>query len=327
MASSKKKSSKKEAATGTPVSSGIKKDIKGIFQDRGQQTSGASAYSLGQQLVPGDQREANLNNYTLPGAASANAEQGFLTNLADKASNPQNIISPELQNAVALLQQNAGRQEFAGPELLQAFNAARGLATNGSDPVAIAQRESMNAGLNRGLQTAMRGAATSGMNRGLVGGASNALYRPILRDYLATQQQGQRDLQLGNLQNYFGLANQVDQNRENTRANAIGQFNSGAGQMNSFYEGAMQNRFGAYGNQMNDTINRYYSLKGQDANRRDSYSAFDIGNIYSGANVNAGNTAANRAYQLGNKSIEAQGGSVPPFGLPVNQGEQIPRNA
>lgn len=242
-------------------------------------------------------------------AAPTEANDAVMARLQADALSPENLRSPEVQQALSLMQQEATRGQYNTPEMLAAFENARSLAMgDASNPMVVAQRDSLNQQLNSAMQTGLRNAHINALSNGQMGGVQAYLQRPVMQNYLQSYQQGVTQQQLGNMDRYTQMANQVDQNQFGRRTAAVGAYNQALGDRESFEAQRANSRLNAYNSYKQNQMANYYNFGEADRQRRDAYLAGRLQAPYLGASTNEAYLGRVNSDRYNQQAIGALGG-------------------
>lgn len=286
--------------------------IRQLYPDASQSASAMGGLGLYNKIIDPAFQQSQMFNYNLPtyGTDPNILNEGeMLARLRAESFTGRND-SPDVQRAMRGLQQLARPGlDYIAPEQRAAFNAAKALAMNdSSSPIAIAQRQQLNQSLNSGLQTGLRAAGASAAGRGLVGGAATAGLRPILQDYNQARSAGQTNLQLGNLQSYYGKAGEIDNAQFNRKQSALTNYNNAAMSRDAFNEARVGQRLDRYTGAQNDIFNRYYGLQAADKATAAGFKAGELGSIFGGGGIGQQADAQAAQEALYKKAAAAAGG-------------------
>lgn len=304
-----KKPTATAASTGNPS---LDAYIKQLYPDVSQATSAAGGYGLYNSIVNPAFQQSQMFNYQLPTYATDPniLNQGeMLARLRAESFTGRND-SPDVQRSMRALQQLARPGlDYIAPEQRESFNAAKSLAMNdSSSPIAIAQRQQLNQSLNSGLQTGLRAAGASAAGRGLVGGAATASLRPILQDYNQARSAGQTNLQLGNLQSYYGKAGEIDNAQFARKQSAINNYNNAAMSRDAFNEARVGQRLDRYTAAQDNIFKRYDTLGAMDKQTAAGFKAGELGSIFGGGGIGQQADAQAAQEALYKKAAAAAGG-------------------
>lgn len=279
--------------------------LSSIFADPNNLNAARGALNYWDAIMTPAAQEAQMYNVAMP----TTANDAVLSQLQGQVLSPQDARSPEVTQALSLLQQDATRGQYNTPEMLQAFENARALAMgDASNPMVVAQRDQLNQTLNSAMQTGLRNARVNALSNGQMGGVQAYLQQPVMQNYIQSYQQGVTQNQLGNTERYTGLANQVDQNQFGRRTAAIGNYNTALGARETFEQQRANDRMSAYNTYKQGQMANYYQFGEADKQRRDAYLAGRIQAPFLGASTSEayqGRIASDRYNQ---QSLSVLGG-------------------
>lgn len=301
-----------------------------IFADPANLNAAKGALNYWDAIMTPEVQAGQMYNMAMP----TTANDPVMAQLEGLATAPIDARSPEVLKALSLLEQDATRTNYNTPEMMQAYQNAMALAMgDATNPMVIAQRDALNQQLDSAMQTGLSAARVQGLSRGQMGGVQGALQRPVIRDYLNSYQQGVTQQQLGNMDRYMNAANQVDQNQFGRRTAAIGAFNKGIGDRETFEQQRANDRLTNYNTYRQGQMANYYQFGEADRTRRDNYLAGRMQAPFLGASTSEAYLGRVNSDRYNQQSIAAMRGSgrsssggsrTPSFGTQAPATEAFP---